>query len=546
MERNTRWLGLGLVVLFVFPFSIYLSTLAPTITWRNDGADGGDLITAAYTLGIAHPPGYPTFVMLGKLFTLLPFGDVAYRVNLMSAFLASVTVVLVYLITLEICALPSQGDWGERKPALLVAAGISGLALAFSPVFWSQATIAEVHALHAFFFGAILYLLVRWMRVAKATSPIAHLERARKQGEAANRHLLAAALIYGLSLGNHPSMLLLAPPALFLVAKSGLPRLRTLFLMGVLFLVGLSVYLYLPWRASQRPPLNWGDPQTCPRFLWMVSAAPYRRFAFSLPIQYLPRRLAAWAALLCRQFTWPGLFLGLLGLWYHWQQNREVALSLLFFFGLIVIYAITYNTTDSYLYLIPSFLVFSLWLGAGIYFLLAKLDSSWTTYKGRLSAILTPLSSLLLIILIPGLSLHLNYTSLDLSEDYTAYDYAQDVFATIEPNAILIADTDRHIFPLWYFRHTTQRWSDVTIIAKPLLQYGWYREHLNLGHPQMARLRDSDDVLVQLLGIIEGNLADRPIYLTDTAPQMFANYRFSRRGQLYLLEGRSSDSVNHS
>src|SRR5262245_26488949 len=62
----------------------YLSTLAPSITWANSGADSGDLVTAAATLGVAHPTGYPTYLLLAHLFQLLPLGDPAFRTNLLS------------------------------------------------------------------------------------------------------------------------------------------------------------------------------------------------------------------------------------------------------------------------------------------------------------------------------------------------------------------------------------------------------------------------------------------------------------------------------
>jgi hypothetical protein len=66
-------------------FLLYFLTLAPTITWEHDGYDGGDLTTAAYTLGIPHPTGYPTYMLVGHIFAQLPVGDVAYRLNLLSA-----------------------------------------------------------------------------------------------------------------------------------------------------------------------------------------------------------------------------------------------------------------------------------------------------------------------------------------------------------------------------------------------------------------------------------------------------------------------------
>ena len=125
-----------LIGLFLFPFFVYLDTLAPSITWRHDGADGGDLIAAAYTLGIPHPTGYPLYVLLARLFTFLPWGDIAYRVNLMSAFFAAATIPLGYLAS-SILLAPTveMGEW----PALSKAEG------------WSDRTAAPVASMTAAF-----------------------------------------------------------------------------------------------------------------------------------------------------------------------------------------------------------------------------------------------------------------------------------------------------------------------------------------------------------------------------------------------------------
>ncbi|MFB0545727.1 MAG: DUF2723 domain-containing protein, partial [Anaerolineae bacterium] len=119
------------LILFGLSLVLYLRTLAPSVAAIFD--DSLEFQLVCYELGIAHPTGYPLYTLLGKLFTLIPLGDVAYRVNLMSAFFAALTVALLYLVARKIAS---------RPPAVLAA-----LSLAFSPVFWSQAIIAEVYTL---------------------------------------------------------------------------------------------------------------------------------------------------------------------------------------------------------------------------------------------------------------------------------------------------------------------------------------------------------------------------------------------------------------
>jgi hypothetical protein len=120
----------------------YLPTVAPTISWRNGGSDSGDLAAAVISLGIPHPPGYPTYVLLGWLWTALPLGgDVAYRLNVLSAVGAALA---AGCAAATVCVLAVRGG---AAPTLSAIGGVlSGLALALAPLTWTQATITEVYA----------------------------------------------------------------------------------------------------------------------------------------------------------------------------------------------------------------------------------------------------------------------------------------------------------------------------------------------------------------------------------------------------------------
>jgi len=82
-------------VVFLVALVPYWLTLSPTISWLNGGIDSGELVTAMLVLGIPHPTGYPLYMLLGKLFTFLPFGEPAWRVDLMSACFAALAVALI-------------------------------------------------------------------------------------------------------------------------------------------------------------------------------------------------------------------------------------------------------------------------------------------------------------------------------------------------------------------------------------------------------------------------------------------------------------------
>ena len=248
--RNGVSWGRQLVKLgaFALPLVVYLLTLAPTIIWAHDGADGGDLITAAYTLGVPHPPGYPTYCLLGWLFAHLPVRDVAWRLNLMSAVGAALT-------TLGLCAAVlewRQERWREGKDTVVVGLGVAW-GMAFVPVLWSQALIAEVYAVNAAFVALVLWLALRVRRAG--VSPV------------------ALGLAWGLSLGTHLTGVALLPVVMWGLAAGrrgrAFPSAFLTWLLGTV--LGLSTYIYLPLRAG-RGAVTWGNPTTLAG--WWSSTRP--------------------------------------------------------------------------------------------------------------------------------------------------------------------------------------------------------------------------------------------------------------------------------
>ncbi len=120
------------VILLISLAYVYLSTIAPDLTWANRGSDGGGLITAAATNGIAHPSGYPLYLILARFFQLLPVGSLAFRTNLMSVFFAILTALLVYAIVVRYLLAQTN-----RYYVPCIAGLSAGLAAGFSPLFWS-------------------------------------------------------------------------------------------------------------------------------------------------------------------------------------------------------------------------------------------------------------------------------------------------------------------------------------------------------------------------------------------------------------------------
>ncbi len=200
MQREKVIHRLSTAFAFIASFAVYLRTIAPTTSFW----DCGEFITCSYILGIPHPPGAPFYLMIGRIFSMIPFAaDIGLRVNLVSAVTSALTVMLLYLIIVHLIK-----QWrGTPKTAfdvlLLSASGLIGaLAYAFTDSFWFNAVEAEVYAISMAFTASVVYLILLWLE--KAEMPTG------------DRILLLIAYLLGLAIGVHLEMIL-ALPAVFMV-----------------------------------------------------------------------------------------------------------------------------------------------------------------------------------------------------------------------------------------------------------------------------------------------------------------------------------------
>src|SRR6478735_10641709 len=247
--------------------------------------DTGELQSVAPLMGTAHPTGFPTYVLIGWLASIVlqPFGEPALVMNLFSAICvavaAAVTVDLVRRLT--------------GRLALGIAAGIG---LALMPTAWAMATHAETHTLHLAFVAILLWLLVAWDDRVRGPDDDDH----------GDRFLIAAAAVFGLALGNHSlTTLLVVPVALYVIAVDPAiwrrPRL-VLSCVGVLALTVFLVYLELPLRAGPlRAPLVYGTPETWEGFKYIVLAEQFRDSVID-PFGDLPRKFGDLITLTSTQF----------------------------------------------------------------------------------------------------------------------------------------------------------------------------------------------------------------------------------------------------
>ena len=496
-----RWgavlLGAALAILFGV---LYVGTLAPTVLpyGTPDTLDSPMLQTEVSVLGIGHPTGYPTYMMLTHPFTYLPIGDPAYRTNLASAVYGVAAVLVVYLAGLRLC----------RRP---VAAATGALAFGLSSAFWSQAIIPEVYTLEALLVAFVILILLVWRDTRK------------------DRYLLLSAFIVGLSLTHHLTSVLLVPAALafvFLTDRRVFSKVRLMLKSLGLFLLGLLPFLYLPIRAMMQAPLNEADPSTPWRFLLLVTGGSFLAESSeegrhcspsALALADPSTKLGLLGDQLLGQFPIILMLVGVLAAAYLLFRDRAAAILLGVLFVGCLGQAILYlqlGIEDYYVFLIPAFLAFGLCISVGLGAVLR-----WT--EGLAAGVATRRIVLIavsvLVLALPLFGVREAYETHDRSTDFGGSRTIEVVLQNAKRDATIL----HHRSPLWYMVLVERRRRDLTLID-PFCT-SWDR-HTDIVWPE---------------GIDAAEAANR--YGTDDTTGVEAARKAARKGPVYLLANARSN-----
>lgn len=387
----------GLVAL-----AVYLRTLYPGLV--GDG-DTPKFQYVGAILGTPHNPGYPLYVLLSHLVSRLPFGELAWRVNLLSAVCAALAVALLVL------ALRRLGV--ARAPACAAA-----LACGFGPVFWSQAILAEVYALAAALLAAVLAAMLRW--------------GASGEPRPAGRLLLAIGLV-GLALGHHLTIVCVAPALVaYALAVDRRAALRPRVVLGgaLLLALGLCQYLLILVRTRQGAAYLGSRATNLGELFDVVRGAQFaaRLFAFdarTVVVERLPLVLR----LMRDELTLAGLLLALLGLALLARRRRPEALLLGLGLAGLTGFALNYRVDDTAVFLVPAFVL--AWICAGV-----GLDALLGPLARR-----SPAAAALVALLLPAAQLGLNFRRSDHSDRTFETRYFRAAFAAMPDGSVVLAET---------------------------------------------------------------------------------------------------------
>ena len=432
--------------LFFLAFLIYLKTLAPGVAYMFD--DSLEFQLLASRMAIAHPTGYPLYSILLKLATFLPMGEVAYRVNLLSALSGAGAVAFLYLaarwLTMRfVLAENVAGEIFARVPALLAA-----LVFAFGETFWSQTVLAEVYAPQAFLTAVMLWLVLRW---------------GAKPGPRNANALLPIAFFAGLMLTHHRMSVLIFPAlAVYVLSydRSFLRQPVLLVKMVLVFALPLLLYLYLPLRGMATSSLDGAYQNTAEGFVNWILGTAYTVFITQNPLSQERDANYYWT-LLSSTFTPLGLlaaFGGFVALFLRaWREWLLLALGL----AANLIFVLTYRVADIDVFFIPTFLFGALFFAAGLAGLL------WLAYYAlspRAALIATAVGAIALLI-VPFALFQQNYARADLSNKTDVMTYGRALLAQPLPDNATIIGILGEMSLLRYLQETQGLRPDVETIA---------------------------------------------------------------------------------
>jgi hypothetical protein len=346
-------------------------------------------------------------------------------------------------------------------------------------------------------------------------------------------------------MGLHQTVVLLLPAWFLLIVLTDwrmLTRIKELVLATAFAMVGFSVHLYLPLRATRNPLLNWGDSKTASQFLWHFLRKGY-------PDDPHPRDLSLlWAQIkafnIPREFTWVGAVLVLFALFCLWRRQRDVVFAYLAgVAAFLLVIAGYFNAMPEFIFLTeefftPLYLLSAVMIGVGLFHVLG-----YAVSNARLPDRYDLKVHILVLVLMLSLPVSLcavNYYENDQHNNYIAYDYATNSLRSLPQNAVMFTWGDSGAFPLWYLQGVERMREDLDLPHTPHIVFDWYLDSM----PRIfkdSNLRKFDiqnsPPEVGLRIAVSDLIGQRPVYIDFSTRYSvsFSDYIPVQKGIVYRL-----------
>lgn len=469
---------------------VFLKTTSPDVTT----GDSGELLSAAYFLGINHPPGYPLYLILAKLFSYLAYlfyplfllaginplkihDSFAFHVNFMSGVLTTCSTIIFYYITIliiksiynrqkTISTSESNVIDSEKKPEIsnykflnIINKFYHEIALILSfclgtiNLIWSQSTNSEIYTLNLFLISLSFYALIQFSLNKK------------------NNYLLLFSFIYGLSIVSHQTNLVFAPVFSIWILwnkRKVLFNQKLILKMFLLFILGLSIYFYMPIRSLSKPPLNWGNTGKMKNFVSHVLRRQYGQLVTKPKVKtvlhakrsnkmFIKQNFEL-MKILYKNLTLPLSILIVLGLFELISAKRSLFVFLItsiLLYSITIVYIANFKIAKLSIYVneiffIPLIFLFMIFSSIGIIFILKHFSLHFIKF--------IPILPLIII----GMNYHINNEH----NNYIIAEYTKNILNTVEKNARLFVMGDNTTFPLAYYHYVRKIRPDILIIGE--------------------------------------------------------------------------------
>lgn len=507
-----------------FVLVFYLLTLAPGIL----ASDAGELAAVQYTLGIAHPTGYPLFTILGYLFSHIPIPiRPITKLNFLTALWSACTIFILIITIKRI--LDNWKYWvGDNNHLFenlyqrfelkeyykIIASIFGGLVLGFSRTFWFNSLSVEVYSLHIFLFSITFYYMTKAFEE----------DRRSYQSSLLKDSWFYSFLFLALGFTNHLSTLFIVPPFIFLYfyklnfSKNRLKKFIIYTILGIIILI--LIYLYIPISAMMQPFLNWGNPITFKDFIYHITGRLYHQFLFPGIGEYFSNIGHFLDTLtisvnnsepLGSDFTVVIIisFLGIITTFFFFKRLFYV---LIFILLTTVSISALYNIPDIDSYYLAAHFVVAIFAAFGVFYLSSIKMNKWR--------------KIVIIILITIVSIYLeinhNYSRVDLSENTLMDDYTNYLLSSVEDSSIVISNRSSFYFPSLYYQLVEGVRKNVVVVEYKLIQQKWYYNQLNKIHPGIIVLEDT---------VANLNMSNRNVYFSTEMLEA------SLKGEVKLAEG---------
>jgi hypothetical protein len=609
-DESQKFFYGGAVLAFLLSLGLYIRTMAVSASFW----DAGEFIASAYILGVPHSPGTPLYILMGKVFTLLPIPiSIAQKVNFLSTLCGALGVLFAYILIVKFLDYVSGKSTNSEQSLIKVAGGLVGaLFLACSETYWINAIEAEVYAMSCLLMGFMTWLGIKW-----SENPASH-----------KATLLIYLLFYllALSVGFHLGTILAFSGIFFFVwltankpfsnfefliacigvgifvadatlYREGQATLVMLFIyLGIvawlfnskspfaavcsgLFILGLSVHLFMLIRSGHNPSIDEGSPDTWRSLYFALRREQYppmnvfaRKAAFSFQIQHFSNYFQS-------QFQMAALYVGKLnlgailpiglGIWGmvdHFSKHKKSFIMLFVTFLITSIGLIMFlNFSDEevrerdYFYS-SAFYYFAVFIGIGAAGILNEVKNAFKSRGTSSSPILIVLG--VILISLPFFSAKHQFFAHDRSNNYTCRDYAINMLKPLEENSIIFTNGDNDTFPLWYIQEVEKFRNDIRVVNLSLLNTPWYIKQLRDNEPTVPISWPDDridrlqpvptkegwmlvrDIAVQ--HILRENRWKKPIYFAVTIPpETYAPFRdyLEMQGLAYLLVNKKGKNM---